>query len=124
MSTITGLRLKKLRKNLNLPQSKVAKLIGISRTTYLKYESGELHPVNKLNELCSLYNVSADYILGYSVDVEPENEKENLLRSMFSTNKKVLKFIGDNNLAFYGNISVLTDESLTLLKYAILASTK
>ena len=62
--TTTGRRLRELREAKQLSQSDVAKLIGVGRTTYLKYETGENKPVRKLNELANFFNVSIDYILG------------------------------------------------------------
>lgn len=61
---ITAKRLKQLREERKLSQNDVAKLIGISRTAYVKYESGENRPIRKLNELSKLFNVSTDYLLG------------------------------------------------------------
>lgn len=62
----TGQRLKQLREEKGLSQEEAAKLIGVGRTTYLKYESGENRPVRKLDELTQLFNVSSDYIMGIS----------------------------------------------------------
>lgn len=59
----TGERLKKLRKEKGYSQADVAKLLGVGRTTYLKYESGENKPSRKLNELAVLYGVTTDYLL-------------------------------------------------------------
>ena len=36
----------------------------ITRTGYNKYESGDIKPVRKLNELADLFDVSTDYLLG------------------------------------------------------------
>lgn len=59
----TGQRLKALRESKGLSQEEVAKIIGVGRTTYLKYESGENKPTRKLKELSRLFNVDANYIL-------------------------------------------------------------
>lgn len=42
----------------------MAKYLGITRTGYNKYESGDIKPVRKLNELADLFDVSTDYLLG------------------------------------------------------------
>ena len=60
----TGERLKALRKERGYSQEDVAKMLGIGRTTYLKYESGENKPSRKLKELASLFGVTTDYLLG------------------------------------------------------------
>lgn len=59
-----GERLKQLRLQHGYSQADVAKLLGIGRTTYLKYESEENKPTRKLAELCNLYGVTTDYLLG------------------------------------------------------------
>lgn len=62
--TITSIRLQELRKARGYSQQDVASLIGVGRTTYLKYENGDNRPTRKLNELARLFNVSTDYLLG------------------------------------------------------------
>lgn len=61
--TTTGKRLKELREKRGWSQADVAKRIGVGRTTYLKYETGENRPVRKIHELSELYGVSYDYLL-------------------------------------------------------------
>ena len=61
---ITASRLRELRKDKQLSQEDVAKYLGITRTAYNKYESGDIRPTRKLNELSALFNVSVDYLLG------------------------------------------------------------
>lgn len=61
---VTGKRLRKLRTEKDMSQEEVAKILGISRTAYNKYESGVIKPVRKLKELSMLFGVSMDYILG------------------------------------------------------------
>lgn len=68
---ITAKRLRELRENKGLSQSEVAKFLGISRPAYVKYETGNSRPVRKLKELCVLFNVSSDYILGTEGDEQP-----------------------------------------------------
>lgn len=65
---ITAERLRELREKKGLSQSEVAKFLGISRPAYVKYETGNSRPVRKLKELCALFNVSSDYILGTEGD--------------------------------------------------------
>lgn len=63
-NNITGERLRRMRVAKDLSQEEVAKVLGISRTGYNKYESGDIKPVRKLKELSVLFRVSTDYILG------------------------------------------------------------
>ena len=57
--------IKDLREDNDLSQQDVADYLGTSQTMYARYERGanEL-PIRHLIKLCSLYSVSADYILG------------------------------------------------------------
>lgn len=57
-------RLRELRKHKGLSQGEVAKLLGISRPAYVQYETGKTKPSKRLNELCAIFNVSSDYLLG------------------------------------------------------------
>ncbi len=62
---IIGERLVELRKERGLSQKEVAKMLGIDRSNYSKYELGKLE-VNPamIRNLTEIYNVSADYIIG------------------------------------------------------------
>lgn len=62
--SITSERLQALRKARGYSQQDVANLIGVGRTTYLKYENGDNKPTRKINELARLFQVSTDYLLG------------------------------------------------------------
>jgi repressor LexA len=61
---ICGERLKELREKKGLYPSEIAKILGISRTAYIKYESGETAHPRKIDELAAFFNVSVDYLLG------------------------------------------------------------
>ena len=66
-------RLKELRIAKGLSQNEVAKIMGVGRTTYLKWESGENQPTRKLKELSEFFGVSIDYLLGNSPAPSPES---------------------------------------------------
>lgn len=60
-------RLKELRIENRLTQEKVANIINVSRTTYLKYEKDLLEiPIELLCKLADYYHVSMDYLTGRS----------------------------------------------------------
>ncbi|HHU63969.1 MAG TPA: helix-turn-helix transcriptional regulator [Clostridiales bacterium] len=60
-----GKRLRELRLEKGLNQIDVANILGIERSTYGKYETGDSSPdYKKLLKLADFYNVSTDYILG------------------------------------------------------------
>ena len=54
-----------IRKDLNLRQIDMAKLIGVKRSTYTNYERGTyIIPIKKLNSISNKFNYSIDYLLG------------------------------------------------------------
>lgn len=64
--SITGDRLRALRQDMGLSQEEIAKKIGVSRPAYVNYEQGKSRPTRKLKELATLFNVTSDYIMGFS----------------------------------------------------------
>lgn len=60
-------RIKGLRQDNDLNQEEVAKLLKVAQTTYSQYELYKRPmPIECSMILCKFYNVSADYILGFS----------------------------------------------------------
>lgn len=58
-------RIRDLREDADLNQTKVAQYLGMSQTGYSKYETGENDiPTSVLIKLSRFYNTSIDYILG------------------------------------------------------------
>ena len=58
-------RIRDLREDKDLTQTKLAKLIGMSQTGYSKYKTGENDiPTNILIKLAQLHETSVDYLLG------------------------------------------------------------
>ena len=57
-------RLRELREDYDKTQQNIADVLSITRPQYQLYESGKRDlPIDLLKELCTFYNVSADYIL-------------------------------------------------------------
>jgi len=68
--------LKTARKMRNLTQKDVAQMIGVDRSTYTRYESGEVQPDNdKLRKLSTVFGVSIDYLLGRKSNSEGEESR-------------------------------------------------
>ena len=60
-------RIRALREDSDLTQTQIANLLGIAQTTYSQYEvNTNQMPIKHLITLCKYYNVSADYILGFT----------------------------------------------------------
>lgn len=70
-------RIRDLREDHDLSQTKLAQIIGMSQTGYSKYETGENDiPTGILIKLALYYGTSVDYILGLTNDKTPyRNEK-------------------------------------------------
>lgn len=79
-------RLIQSRKEKGLIQQDMATYLRIGRTTYVKYETGDIQPpVDMLNDIAKYLDVSIDYLLGNSD--YPQNEKP-LTRSEELTDKE------------------------------------
>ena len=60
-------RIRLLRKETNLKQDEAAERLGISLSSYRRYELGEREPgASVLWKLADLYGVSIDYLVGRS----------------------------------------------------------
>lgn len=71
-----GERLRLLRKERNWSIADVAEKISIGKATYGGYETEYRQPpIEKLEKISELYNVSVDYILGLSDERKKENMK-------------------------------------------------
>lgn len=65
-------RLKDLRTDKDLKQEAIAMTLKITRQQYQLYESGKRKlPIDLLIDLCRFYNISADYILGFTNNEKP-----------------------------------------------------
>lgn len=67
-------RIRDLREDNDMNQTKVAEYLGMSQTGYSKYETGDNDiPTQILIKLADLYDVSVDYLLGRTNN--PETNK-------------------------------------------------
>lgn len=65
-------RIRDLREDKDLSQTKLAKVLGMSQTGYSKYETGENDvPTNILIRLAEFHETSVDYILGLTDERSP-----------------------------------------------------
>lgn len=109
---ITSKRIRKLREGLGLSQRELAKKLGISRTAYVKYETGESKPVRKLQELSDLFNVSIDYLLGNDFDGKTKPAKNVLTNDMN-------QFLAQSQIIFDGNAVNLSDKDRDILEQSL-----
>lgn len=74
------LKLKEFREELDLKQKEIANVIGVTRSVYGKYENEYyIIPINHLITICTYFNISLDFIFGFS-----SNNKQRY----FETNEK------------------------------------
>ncbi len=67
--------LRKIRKEHKLTQQDIANVLGVDRTTYTLYETGNTNPpIESLEKLSSIYNATIGYILGK----EEDNHRERI----------------------------------------------
>lgn len=63
-----GQRIAILRKNKNLSQAELAKIINIGTNTLGMYETGKREPNNEmLSRIADYFNVTTDYLLGRAI---------------------------------------------------------
>ena len=70
-------RIRDLREDADMNQTKIAKILGMSQTGYSKYETGENDiPTAILIKLARFYQTSIDYLLG-ETDVKERYPEKN-----------------------------------------------
>ena len=70
-------RLYNLRKEKNLSQEELANVLGVSRQTVSKWETGESTPdFDKIIPLCNFYGITSDELLSGKKDIIESNKEE------------------------------------------------
>ncbi len=86
---INGDRLKELRKNNGLTQSKLGEVLGVTKASICCYEKGTRTPtIENLIDLMEFFGVSADYLIGSDAIVSVKENKRKTLMT-----KEEVKFI-------------------------------
>ncbi len=81
MSSILGLKLKKLRKAKGLNQDELAQILGVGKTTVSNYETGYTTPPSAmLLQLSVFFNVSLDELTTDDIDIIETPEESNTFR--------------------------------------------
>ena len=95
-------RLIELREAKDLKQYDIANILNIYKGLYNQYETEyEIMPIKHLNTLCNYFNVSLDYIFGFTNKKNYKNKKEEI---------DTLK--SGNNLKLFRKEAKLTQEKL------------
>lgn len=76
-------KLRMLREKTGYSQNDVAKLLGISRTAYVKYETGDSQPTRKLKKLAEIFNVSVDFLLSVENEIKENINVQEMMDGAF-----------------------------------------
>ena len=69
-------RIRNLRIDKNLTQTKIANILNLKQNTYSQYEIGTLkYPIEVLIDLAIFHNTSVDYLLELTDDPKPYKRK-------------------------------------------------
>ena len=89
---IYAFKLKELREEKNINQLELSKTLNIDNSVYAKYEKEyEIIPVKHLNTLCNYFNVSFDYIFGFTNDLNYPNMLKEIDTKKSGTRLKELR---------------------------------
>ena len=109
-------RIRDLRDEYDLTQVKLAKILGVSKSTYSRWETDEnLIPLNHLNDLCNYFKVSIDYMIGLTDQKQYKNVNTRLNKTIIGNRLK--KFRKDNNLTQEKLAKVLNTSHSTISSY-------
>lgn len=109
-------RIKELRENKELTQRDLAKLLNISKSTYNRWEIGDVFiPLKHLNSLCNFYNVSMDYIINLTDKKNYENINSNFSKKMIGS--RLLTFRKEVGLSQNKLAKILNTSHSTISAY-------
>ncbi|MDU2670623.1 MAG: helix-turn-helix transcriptional regulator [Clostridium sp.] len=117
MATLSD-RIKQLRKEKNLTQPELGKIIGMGKTTVSMYETGNSTPGDDIKlKMAEYFNVSIDYLMGISDIRNPNAEWKPSLSD--KDNKDLDKIIDNFEKGLSGDImldgEILDDATKELL---------
>ena len=73
-----NLRIRDIREDRDLTQTKLAKFLDCTQQTYSRYETGEITiDINSLLKLALFYDTSVDYLIGLTDIQKPYPRKNN-----------------------------------------------
>lgn len=109
-------RLRILRENQNLLIHDISKMFNFEKDTYGKYEREYIiMPIKHLNTICNYFNVSLDFIFGFSDELNyncSNNDIDPIL-----TAKRLKEFRKDNNFTQEGLARALNVVKGTIANY-------
>lgn len=108
-------RLKTLREQKGLTRKEVSEAVGLESSTYGKYEKGQRQPSYQiLLALAEFYNVSVDYLTGYSPSSKAVSQEH-----LTNVNNRIKEELGENVKVMFHDINSFDDDEMEQLKFAI-----
>lgn len=93
--------IKSLREKFDYSQTAVASYLKISRQMYVKYENGEVEPsVRVVKQLCSLYQVSYDFIINDDLSDEAKGIKPGEYSFDHCKKESEVLYVASSSLAY------------------------
>lgn len=90
------MKLQELRKESNITQEKLAKKLGVSRSTVAMWETGKSEPDQEiLIKICDYFNVSTDYLLGKTEIRAAQKEELLPFDNLFRIKKRAFPLLGE-----------------------------
>lgn len=84
--------LQKLRKSKNISQEQLAEMLGVTRQSVSKWESGASYPeMEKLTEMCRIFHCSLDSLVNGDAMAEQNKSESNLFHSFIQTIEMSIK---------------------------------
>lgn len=74
-----GQKIKELREKENVSQRQLAEALNLTRSSINQFEQQyDIIPIKRLNQIANYFNVSIDYLLGFTNIKQYKNSKENI----------------------------------------------
>ena len=104
-----------VREENDFTQKKIADILKISRSMVSQWEHGEVISLIKLNEFANYFNVSFDYLAGFTYSKRYKNSREKLDKVLIG--KRIRKVRKNNDLTVRELARILNTTSSTVSAY-------
>ncbi len=85
-------KLKAIRERIGVTQSTIAKMLEVDRRAYSHYENeNTLMPIKHLNSVCNYFNVSLDFIFGFTEVKNKDNLRKDIDKKLSGKRLKELR---------------------------------
>lgn len=113
-------RLRELREAQQRNQSDMARIFGLSRSTYNKYEKGEIEPpMSKLWQIADYYGVSVDWLVGRAATTAHRSPSGAVSEDIGEELRLLVKTLQNADIGLNFNGAKLTDDTRELLHSAL-----